>query len=113
MRILLDECIDRRSARELEGHDVQTVPQKGWAGVKNGSLMKLAEAEFDVFVTVDRNLSFQWNLPALDIAVIVLRSTSNRYKDLAPFGPKALASLESLKIGTAVVLELGDRSFDK
>jgi len=69
--------------------------------------MKLAEAEFEVFVTVDRNLSFQQNLPYLDIAVIVLRSSSNRYQDLAPFGPKVLALLESLKVGSAVVLELG------
>ena len=43
MRILLDECIDRRFAVELTEHDVKTVPQMGWAGVKNGSLMKLAE----------------------------------------------------------------------
>ena len=108
MKILLDECVDRRFAREFVGHDVQTVPQKSWAGVKNGSLMKLAEAEFDVFITVDRNLSFQQNLPRYNIAVIVLRSLSNRYKDLAPFGPRVIASLPSLRIGAAVVLELDE-----
>lgn len=59
MKILLDECIDRRFAVEFPGHEVKTVPQMGWAGVKNGSLMALAENAFDVFVTVDRNLSFQ------------------------------------------------------
>ena len=31
----------------------------GWAGIKNGRLLAAAEKEFDVFVTVDRNLSFQ------------------------------------------------------
>ena len=59
MKILLDECIDRRLARELKGHTVKTVPQMGWAGIKNGRLLAAAEKEFDVFVTVDRNLSFQ------------------------------------------------------
>lgn len=108
MKILLDECIDRRFAREFADHEVQTVPQKGWAGVNNGSLMKLAEAEFDVFITVDRNLSFQQNLPRYNIAVIVLRSLSNRYQDLAPFGPKVVASLPGLRIGSAVVLELDE-----
>ena len=108
MRILLDECIDRRFARELADHVVQTVPQVGWAGVKNGSLMKLAEAEFDVFITVDRNLSFQQNLPRYDIAVVVLRSLSNRYKDLALFGSKIIAAIPSLKNGAALVLELDD-----
>ena len=39
-------------------YEIKTVPQMGWAGVKNGQLLALAEAEFDVFITVDRNLSF-------------------------------------------------------
>jgi len=85
---------------------VLTVPQQGWAGVKNGSLMKLAEKEFDVFITVDRNLSFQQNLPTYDIAVIVLRSSSNRYQDLAPFGPHVLNALIDPNRGSTVLLEL-------
>lgn len=106
MRILLDECVDRRFARELPDHEVKTVPQQGWAGVKNGSLMKLAEEEFDVFITVDRNLSFQQNLPQYNIIVIVLRSLSNRYHDLVAFGPKVTQSLKRLEVGSAVVIEL-------
>lgn len=43
MKLLLDECIDRRLAKDLEGHDVTTVPQMGWAGVKNGALLALSE----------------------------------------------------------------------
>lgn len=63
MKILLDECVDRRLAKDIVGHEVKTVPQMGWATIKNGELLTLAEREFDVFVTVDRNLSFQQNLP--------------------------------------------------
>ena len=59
MKILLDECIDRRLAKEIVGHDVKTVPQMGWATIKNGELLSLAEKEFDIFLTIDRNLSFQ------------------------------------------------------
>ncbi|MBP6003661.1 MAG: DUF5615 family PIN-like protein [Pyrinomonadaceae bacterium] len=106
MKILLDECVDRRFARDLSEHEVVTVPQQGWAGVKNGSLMKLAELEFDAFITVDRNLSFQQDLPSYDIIVIVLRSLSNRYQDSVAFGPKVINSLASAKSGSAVVLEL-------
>lgn len=105
MRILLDECIDRRFAVEFPDHEVKTVPQMGWAGVKNGSLMKLAEESFDVFVTVDRNLAFQQNVPSYKITVIVLRALSNRYDDLAPFGPKVLESLGTLSPGSAVFIE--------
>jgi hypothetical protein len=67
LKLLLDECVDRRFAGELPAHDVKTVPQMGWAGIKNGVLLTLAEAEFDVFITVDRNLSFQQNLPRFNI----------------------------------------------
>lgn len=78
--------------------DVRTVPQVGWAGIKNGELMKLAEADFDVFVTVDRNLSYQQNLPKYDIALIVLRAVSNRYEDLKPFAKKLLESLQTASL---------------
>lgn len=44
----------------------------GWAGVKNGALLALAQSQFDVFVTVDRNLSYQQDLSNFDIALIVL-----------------------------------------
>jgi hypothetical protein len=35
------------------------VLQAGWAGIQNGELLRLAQTQFDVFVTVDRNLAFQ------------------------------------------------------
>ena len=101
MRLLLDECIDRRLAKDLVGHDVATVPQMGWAGIKNGALLTLAEREFDVFITVDRNLSFQQNLPAYGIAVLVLHATSNRLADLQPLVPAILSALPSLTKGVA------------
>jgi hypothetical protein len=50
VRILLDECVDRRLARELAGHEVSTVPEQGWAGAQNGELLALAEKQFDVFL---------------------------------------------------------------
>lgn len=74
MKILLDECIDRRLARQLIGHAVTTVPQRGWAGIKNGQLVDVAQHEFDVFVTVDRNLPNQQELVNFKIAVVVLHA---------------------------------------
>jgi predicted nuclease of predicted toxin-antitoxin system len=84
VKLLLDECIDRRLATEIEGHEVVTVPQAVWAGIQNGELLRLAQAQFDVFVTVDRNLSFQQHLPQFTIAVIVLQAPTNRLKELRP-----------------------------
>ena len=76
----------------------------GWAGVKKGQLLALAEAEFDVFITVDRNLSFQQNLPQFNIAVIVLQASSNRLADLKPLAPEVLAILATATKGQATVV---------
>lgn len=71
----------------------------GWSGIKNGDLLTLAENQFDVFITVDRNLSFQQNLPKFNIAVLVLHAPSNRLADLRPLAPKILATLPTLTKG--------------
>ncbi|MDQ3585743.1 MAG: hypothetical protein M3407_08225 [Acidobacteriota bacterium] len=97
---MLDECVDRRCAEELSPHEVKTVPQMGWAGIKNGQLLSLAEAEFEVFVTVDRNLSFQQNLSRYNIAVLILRATSNRLADLIPLASLAISVLPTHSKGT-------------
>ena len=102
MKILLDECIDRRLAKDIAGHEVKTVPQMGWATIKNGDLLTLAEKGFEVFVTVDRNLSFQQNLSRYNIAVIVLHARSNRLQDLRPLIPKLLEVLPTAKRGEAL-----------
>jgi predicted nuclease of predicted toxin-antitoxin system len=88
VKLLLDECIDRRLAEEIKGHEVITVPEAGWAGIQNGELLRLAQAKFDVFVTVDRNLSFQQHLSQFSVAVIVLQAPTNRLKDLRPLVPQ-------------------------
>lgn len=99
MRVLLDECADSRLARELAGHEVTTVPEAGWAGTRNGELLALAEQRFDAFLTVDRNLSFQQPLPKFRIAVVVIRATSNRLRDLLPLVPQVLAAPPLAKHG--------------
>lgn len=97
MKVLLDECIDWRLSRDIVSHDVKTARQMGWATVKNGELLALASEYFDVFVTVDRNLSFQQNIGALAIAIVVLRARSNRLAALKPLVPRLLAAIESAK----------------
>lgn len=99
MNILLDECLDRRFANDLPGHSVKTVPQMGWAGKKNGELLSLAEKDFDVFITVDKNLSYQQHLPRFKIAVLVLKARSNRLADLKLLAPEVLLILPSLQTG--------------
>jgi len=99
-RILLDECIDRRLGLELKPYEARTVPKMGWAGLKNGQLLTRAQTEFDVFITVDRNLSFQQNVSRYDIAIVVLRAASNRLQDLLPLVPKVRAALSNVQVRT-------------
>jgi hypothetical protein len=58
VKVLLDECVDWRLARDIVGHDVKTARQMGWTMIKNGELLALAGGRFEVFVTVDRTCPF-------------------------------------------------------
>ena len=100
MKILLDECLPRRVARLLAGHEVITVRQMNWLGLSNGRLLAVANPQFEVFLTVDKNLVRQQDLTGLRIAVIVLRARSNKIDDLGPLVPQVLARLSSVQPGT-------------
>jgi len=63
MRILLDECVTRLFRKVLQGHNCPTAPDAGFAGLKSGRLLRLAEeAGFDVFLTIDQGIAYQQNL---------------------------------------------------
>ncbi len=102
MRILLDESLPRKLALELTGHETQTVQRRGWAGLKNGVLLRTASQEFQVFLTGDQNLAFQQNSAALPIAVIILVAVNNRIETLRPLVPRVLEVLQSIRPGQLV-----------
>ena len=99
MKVLLDECVPRKLRRGLPEHEVRTVTERGWSGIKNGKLLTLAEAEFDVFLTVDQNLKYQQNLKAFNIGVILLVARNNRLKTLLPLMTAARETLDNIKAG--------------
>ena len=96
MRILLDESLPKDLAPLISGHDVTTVRAAGWSSIKNGKLLSLAAAQFDVFITADRNLEFQQNLAALPIAVVVLFVRRTRMEAIEPLVPELLKLLNHL-----------------
>ena len=105
MKLLLDESIPRRLKHELSQHEVTTVPERGWAGKKNGELIELASGSFDIFITVDQGLEYQQNLANVEIAVIVLRARTNRFADLKPLVPKILEALKNARPGHVIHVE--------
>ena len=102
MRLLLDESVPSRLRRSLPTHQVSTVVEMGWSGVKNGKLLALAGCAFDAFITVDKNLPYQQNLATLPVAVIVLDSVSIELPALLPLVPKLERALSTLKAQTFV-----------
>ena len=103
MRVLLDEQLPRQLARHLVGHDVRTVQQQSWAGLKNGVLLTEAEAAgFSVFVTGDQNLEHQQNLTKRTLGVVVLGAASNALEDLLPLVAEALAAIDRVQPGQVI-----------
>ena len=103
MRVLLDEQLPRHLARDLTEHQVRTVQQEGWAGLKNGELLRrAADSGFDVFLTADQNLQFQQNLAQARLGVVVLVARSLALEDLGPLVPAALAAIASVRPGQVI-----------
>lgn len=110
MRLLLDECVTRKLKRDLVGHEVVTVVEAGYSGMKNGALLRAAAGNFDVFITVDRNLPFQQNIGSLQIAVLILMAQGITYLDLKPLVPEVLASLVTIQPGELVQVEKSSKT---
>ncbi len=105
MKILIDENLPRKLPAHLEGHECRTVVECGWSGTKNGELLALADALFDVLLALDKNLPYQQNLDSVRIAVLILHPHSNRITDLLPLLPACLAALGTIR--TRQVVRLG------
>ena len=88
MRVLLDEQLNWRIALVFsDAHEVCSVRDMEWTGMRNGDLLEAAEQEFDVLVTMDRNMEHQQHLPQYNLAVILLVSRSNRLEDTEKLVP--------------------------
>ena len=103
MRLLLDECVPRPLKGELTDFEVRTVVEMGWAGKKNGELLKLMMQEsFTILLTTDQNLRYQQNLQQAGVAVIVMVAPSNRLADLLPLIPSVCSALIGIAPGEAI-----------
>jgi predicted nuclease of predicted toxin-antitoxin system len=103
LRVLLDENVDRRLKQDFaEGYEVATVAEAGWAGEKNGELLRLAQNGFDVLVSTDKGIPHQQDVSRFDLAVVLLRARSNAREDLAPLMEEVNAALASVEAGTVV-----------
>ena len=100
MRVLLAGCTPLPLAWELADVAAAHVNDLGWQGRRNGVLLASMLAEgFTIFINVDRNLAYQQNIPSSGIAVIVLRASTNRLRDLLPLLPEVRQIIASAVAG--------------
>ena len=102
MKILLDECTPHVLKKLLTGFEIKTVQDQGWSGVTNGALLRLAERQFDVFITSDQNLKHQQNLAGRQLAIIQL--PTNQVPLVVKLAPKVQTTLEKIKTGEFVAI---------
>lgn len=102
MRVLLDESAPRLIKTRLTEISITTVQEMGWAGLTNGELLVLAEREFDVFITADKQLRYQQNLTGKRLSVIVL--PSNQVPVVTALLPAIEQSLKAIQSGAVVEL---------
>ncbi len=94
IKIIIDECVPNIVKRDLPAKQIVSVQSKGWSGIKNGELLKLVAAEFDVFITSDKNLRHQQNLSAIDLSIILL--PSNQVPVVKALLPRLDTALETI-----------------
>ncbi len=104
MKVLLDECVTRYLKRDFTGHEVLTVAEAGFKGLKNGRLLQAASAQFDVLITVDQNLQYQQNPKTFTIAIVMLKAQRSTYAMLKPLMPQVLEMLEMINPGEVIVV---------
>lgn len=105
MRVLLDECLPRKLKKVFPEHECQTVPEAGLAGQKNGRLLLLAEEKgFQIFFTMDRGVQYQQNLTGRSIAILIVRTRSNRLTDLFPHVESCRSIMTTIQAGELILV---------
>lgn len=87
-------------------HEVFTVRDKGWNGIKNGKLLELMLAnKFDALLTFDKNLQYQQNFQKYTLTVFVLNAPVNTYAALTLLSIKVNGALDAgdLPVGPIVI----------
>ncbi len=99
-KALLDEQLPRAYETALAAVNAVSVHTLGWAGTKNGELLRRAAVDgFTVFVTMDRHLRSQQNLGALPLGVVLIRAPSTRLTHLLPLAPAVAAAIAAVAPG--------------
>ncbi len=106
MKILLDECITKKLKNHLEEFEVYTVVELELSGIKNGKLMTFCvENNFDILLTIDKNLMYQQNLEKYPLTITVLNCISSKIEELVKFLPSFKSQIQDLEKYRAYIID--------
>jgi Domain of unknown function (DUF5615) len=108
MRLLLDENLPKRLKLDFTEHEIFTVRDMQWNGIKNGELLQLLiDNSFDALLTYDKNLQHQQNFLKYTITVFILTAKINQYIELTKLTEKIKYYLNSgqIPVGPIVISE--------
>ena len=101
-RVLLDESLPRQIGDVLAGYTVETVARAGWAGLKNGELLKAAAGRFDVLLSADQGIAHQQNLADVQLGIVALAGRTNKLEDLLPLIAQAREAIDRVEPGEVI-----------
>ena len=108
MKILLDECVTKHLKPFLKGHEVFTVRDMQWSGIKNGELMcQCIENQFEILLTIDKNLQYQKNIGNYPLTIVILNSLTSKIEELQEFIPALQIKINNFEKHKAYVLDKG------
>jgi len=106
MKILLDECVTKHLKPHLTDHEVLTVRDMQWSGIKNGKLMSLCvEHGFDIILTIDKNLQYQQTLEKYPLSIIVFNSFTSKVEELVLLLPAFRTKLPDIQKHKAYLID--------
>ncbi len=107
MKILLDECVTKQLKIYLEEFEVYTVREMEWGGIKNGKLMSLSvENNFDILLTIDKNIQYQQNLDNYPLTIVILNSLTSKVEELINFLPQLKQQIAQFEKHKAYFIDL-------
>jgi hypothetical protein len=107
IRVLLDENLPRKLARELRECTVRTVQDEGWTSYSNGELLSRAQGSFDVLLTADRRLQFQQTLTRFDIGVVVIVTPRLRFRTIRWAVDAIRSAIQTVRPGEVIQVRVG------
>jgi len=112
VKVLLDENLAHRLRKNLGAHQVFTVGYRGWAGLRNGELLRIAEESgIEVFLTGDRTLLHEQNLEGRNLGIVALSSVE--WDILKNHLPTIIAAIDRALPGSFQEVDCGKFSRNK